>query len=198
MARTGFNFRATSGYVTDASGDIYVLITDAYPTTRSGVTFGWKETTGGGASDINNTYDPKIAGYHYVNDTTGAIRFQIDGLTGSKQIRVAAGDPSNAYDQRVSVRDSTTQQFIVSATNTSGKYLDATSTEYTPAAWPGSNTQSSAYTFSTNVTIYIGGSGASYTTLAHIEVADASAGTSIPTLTGDRYVGGFYKMSGGL
>ena len=177
MARTGFNFRSTSGYVTDASGDIYVIITDAYPTTRSGVTFGWLETGGGGASDIDSAVDARLAGYHYVANTS-SMRFQID-LTGTAKFRVAAGDKTGSYAQQVSIRDNATEKFNVTATNTAGKWYDATSAEYNAASWPGSNAQSSSYTISTHVKVYIGGGGGgSYTTLAHIEFDDTAGGAT--------------------
>jgi len=175
VARVGFNFRSTSGYVTDASGDTYVLSADVYPTTRGGVTFGYSAGTLTGASNIDNTYDPKIAGYHYQLASLGSATFRID-LTGSLQIRVGAGDKGGGYAQRINIIDSGGTKFSVNGTNTAGSYFDASTTQHTAANWPASNVQSSAYTFATYVAVVLGASGTDYTTLAHIEVADAAAG----------------------
>ena len=43
----GFDFRATSTYVTDPPTSTYVLASTAYPTTVNGVTFGWANTVAG-------------------------------------------------------------------------------------------------------------------------------------------------------
>ena len=41
----GFDFRNSSSYVMDPSGDTYVLSTTAYPTKGNGVTYGWVQAS---------------------------------------------------------------------------------------------------------------------------------------------------------
>jgi hypothetical protein len=72
----GFNCRGTSDYVTDGEGETYVLLTDAYPVTRNGVTFGYIQNADEQGpcppphylGDRHVGYDRRIAGTHGANN----------------------------------------------------------------------------------------------------------------------------------
>jgi len=88
----GFNFRGTSGYVTDGANETYVLLGDAYPVTRNGVTFGWLSAPSSG--DRDSTIDRRLAGINYTaNDGASQRDFQIDlPAAGDYIISLALGD----------------------------------------------------------------------------------------------------------
>src|SRR5581483_4227258 len=57
----GFDFRATSTYVTDPPTSTYVLAGTSYPTSRNGATFGWANTALVQSRDRNTMVDPRLA-----------------------------------------------------------------------------------------------------------------------------------------
>src|SRR5271165_7015275 len=73
----GFDFRNTSTFVTDPSGDTYVLSTTAYPTKGNGVTYGWVKTSLVNARDRNTQLDPRLAGINYATNGAPAT-FYVD------------------------------------------------------------------------------------------------------------------------
>lgn len=199
MARQGWAFRNTSGYVTDASGDNYVLPTDGYPTVRGGQNTGWVTNNPDGGDNQNTTY-PKIAGINYrQNSLSGSRNWRVD-ITGAKKIRIAAGHWSNAQTEVIDVRDSAGSKFTISANNSAGGFVDAAGTDRTAADWISNNAQSAEYTFTDHVEVRIGNSGgANYTCLSYVETDDpAAGGTVVPALDGSMLVGGLLEMSGGL
>lgn len=162
----GFNFRSSSGFVTDGTDETYVIgtgvgPTDNYPTTRNSVTFGWTNTFGSVPQDRdrNSGIDRRLAGCHFW-DAGGAAfpgLFRVDlTATGDYVIRLAAGD---AYGARstgfVEIRDNATAQVTIdhaSGYTSAANYRDAVDAEYSAANWPGSNT-STTKTFSTTTLI---------------------------------------------
>lgn len=185
----GFNFRNTSGYVTDSANETYVLgQADApYPTTRTingqSVTFGWwapgsrTNCTNGQSTSIfgenaSTIIDHRLAGANYVAPLGSniCILFRVDlPATGVYNIRVALGDQLAAYTQTATIRDNNTSVGTVAASTatTSAHFLDATGTLYTTAAWPGSNTIVSP-TFASQIFNFMMSDNTSYNTLAHI------------------------------
>lgn len=164
MSYYGFNFRATSGFVTDGAGDSPVL-GESYPTTYSnGVTAGFE--TGGDTvttRDRNNSYNSHIAGSIYCSDNGGdALQqiFRIDlTTTGSYTLNLALGDESYAYASYLSVYDtssllSTLFNGYAGALNS---FCDAAGNNYYPGPnWVAGNVPVSL-TFSTTIArFYIG------------------------------------------
>lgn len=133
----GFNFRATSGYVTDGVNETYVISTDTYPTIRNGVTFG-REDAFGFFLDRLNTNDRRLAGV--MGDATDLKRFRVDlPGTGSVSIRLALGDPSSAQSVRWVTKDNVTTLDTYIGTPPANSFIDASGVTRTAAAWPGSN-----------------------------------------------------------
>jgi hypothetical protein len=93
----GFNFRQTSGFVTDGANETYVLSGDSYPATRNGVTFGWEDAPSGDR-DRNSGIDRRLAGMNFVSSAAGAsaYRFRVDlPAAGDYAVRLAIGDEAN-------------------------------------------------------------------------------------------------------
>lgn len=141
----GFNFRATSGYVTDGTNETFVIDTDAYPTTRNGVTFGWTSApsgAGGGSRDRDNTIDRRIAGINFVGNTNTPCAFQVDlPATGIFKIQLGYGDAGgNSQSNYIDVDDSATNLISFRPQNTAATptFGDAVGSTYIAAVWPGS------------------------------------------------------------
>lgn len=143
-----FNFRQTSGYVTDVAGQTYVL-GEAYPTTRDDITFGWDVNIGNspwdGLRDRNAGVDPRFAGVNQRSTNDGdQITFRADlKETGWHRIRVAIGDysfqPENQY---VEFKDGTDSITIIedAGNSAANKWIDATGVERTDIAdWIANN-----------------------------------------------------------
>lgn len=95
MANYGFNFRASSGYVTDPAGTTYILV-QAYPQTRNGITFGWTSSTGAlNSRDRSTGVNARVAGIMFP-DSVGTFRVDLPAA-GTYNIGCAIGDA--AFDQ---------------------------------------------------------------------------------------------------
>ncbi len=177
----GFNFRATSGYVTDGAGQTY-SIGAAYPETRNSVTFGWSaDISSGGTNqcrDRNNGIDARLAGMCF-DSQNQVVYFRVDlPSTGQYTIHLALGDNVNPQTHRVTIRDTTTTLATISGSSSSNFYLDATGASYDNVGWPTMET-GVTFTFSTTqLRIYIG-DGTNNTTLAHLRVVQASTARPI-------------------
>jgi len=182
-----FNFRATSGFVTDTGGCVPVL-NEAYPHTYSnGATAGWEQTSTDGTRDRGNTVDPKLAGQNRANSTDVFREFRVDlPSTGSYDIRAAVGDLSFGYatnrvNPYASIKDTTTTLFTIVAGDTSiaaGEFYDATGVKRTSAAnWVSANAAKNL-TFSTTIfRLRIEAPTAlDYSPLAHVQVTTAGGG----------------------
>jgi hypothetical protein len=185
MANYGINFRSTSGYVTDGSGETYSL-GEAYPTTRGGLTFGWDSDRTSASRDRNAGNDRRMAGIIFLSNGFGSVAtFRIDlPSTGDWIIRAAFGDATNAQTQYVSFRDNaTTFASFSNVDSNSNEFIDASGVLRTHAAWPGSNASISHTFGSTSFFIDIGdpsGTDGNSTTIAHIYIEEAgSSATSI-------------------
>src|SRR5208337_341975 len=91
----GFDFRNTSTFVTDPSGDTYVLNTTAYPTKGNGVTYGWVNTRPVSARDRNAKLDPRLAGINFVYNGTPATFYVDLPSPGTYNVSLAMGDAGN-------------------------------------------------------------------------------------------------------
>lgn len=148
MATKGFNFRQSSGFVTDLGNDTYVLSGDSYPTTRNGVTFGWESVPGD--RDRNNAINAKLAGLCFDNGAN--TDFRVD-MTGSMKFRLAMGD-ANFLEalMAIDLRDSLGSLDRVPNSGTlttlaAENFFDPAETEHVgAAAWVASNAQTAALT----------------------------------------------------
>jgi len=110
--KIGLNFRATAGYVTDGTNETYV-VSDMYPVTRGGVTFGWN-----GAINTRDraSAQGKLGGCHYVANNTSGRRFRLDlPSAGNYRIRIASGDPGSNNYSGGTIKDNATTLIAVSA-----------------------------------------------------------------------------------
>jgi len=135
----GFNFRQTSGFVTDPADHTYVLYGDAYPVTRNGVTFGFTGAQAfGGDRDRNAGIDPRIAGLCL--DIFEELVFRVDlPGPGNYQITFAGGDASNPGRFIGDFKDGATTLFSLNL-NTEDNFIDANGTFLSTTDWPTLNT----------------------------------------------------------
>jgi hypothetical protein len=167
----GFNFRETSGFVTDGADETYVTA-DSYPTTRAGWTFGW-ESPGIDMRDRDSGVDRRLAG---ANFTSGGDDFRVDlPATGDYDVRLAAGDTTFAVQPEFTVRDDTTTFITISGSVSADNYLDAANTSRTEAAWPGSNV-AVTQTFASTILRLRKVAAGNGVYLTHLRVAEADTG----------------------
>lgn len=183
----GFNFRATSAFVTDGANETYVLDdvggdADIYPVTRNSVTFGW--VSAGGTveqRDRNAGNDPRLAGINYPATEANELTFRVDlPATGEYDVRVALGDPGNARTaMQALIRDNGVTLLTVSgSTAAANSFRDATSTELTHNNWVSSNT-AARLTFGSTIAQVVIGDSADTSTLAHVSFEQVEAGGSL-------------------
>lgn len=148
--RKGFNFRRTSTYVTDGTNETWVNFSDAsgqvgptYPATKTidgdSVTYGYISPPSDGERDRSSSVDPRLAGIHY-HGFSGTLTFRIDlPSTGIYEIHLAAGQATQTSSPSVEFYDDTTLLHTASGTSIGvGNFIDANSTVYSAASWPGS------------------------------------------------------------
>lgn len=177
----GINFRGTSAYVTDGTGETYCLgYGDVYPVSRGGYTFGW-ETNDiyVDRRDRSTSTDRRLAGQNQKsNSGTEQATFRLDlPSTGTYSVRLAMGDEnfSQGY-QYAELIDSTTTFATIADTNgtSAGQFTDATGVTRTSAADWVSNNASVSRTFSSTIfRIKIGSPSAQsdQSTIAHVSVS---------------------------
>lgn len=171
----GFNFRSTSGYVTDGTDETYVLAADSYPVTRNGVTFGLSGAVTG-AADRDSALDRRLAGIVFCDNSGSQYTFRVDlPATGNYRIRLALGDAGGAQGyQYVQVKDDTSVLFAVDDTDGTAEdnFDDAGGNNRAAAAWPTDNVAVD-HTFATTTLLVLVGSPADqagFSTLAHFSV----------------------------
>lgn len=174
-----FNFRATSGYVTDGAGETYVL-GETSSQTRDGWTFQWN-TCGDCARD-RSTSVAKFAGVNKrANDGTQNTFTVTLHSTGEKTIRAAFGDATNAGSPVYAYfYDNTTliASVVVTPNATSAnEYIDATGVLRTAANWDANNVAITHTFASTTFKLVIGSSTAQTgeTRISHLQILDGGA-----------------------
>jgi len=156
----GFDFRNTANFVTDPSGDTYVLSTTAYPTNRNGVTFGWVKTSLITGRDRNASLDPRLAGMDFANNGAPAI-FVVDlPSAGTYNLSLALGDAG--YQQcwvlcQVQFFDGNTLLATVSGGSIPlGYFYDAQGSKWSASAWPANNLSQQVTLTGTRLTVVVG------------------------------------------
>jgi hypothetical protein len=178
------NFRSTAGYVTDAAGQTYCLA-DPYPTTRAGLTFGWSVVPQGVNRSTDPANVPELAGVNYAYSGSGAADFQLDlPAAGTYSVRLALGDAGfSQTDMYCKILDgpggTTLATVLAGVAQAADQYWDATGVLRTsPAAWRADNQAATVTATGTSLVVRIaaaGGGPDGYTTIAHLEAADAGA-----------------------
>ena len=177
----GFDFRNTSTFVTDPSGDTYVLPTTAYPTKGSGVTYGWVKTSLVSARDRNAQLDPHLAGINYATNGSPATFYVDLPSPGTYSLSLAMGDDGyqQCYTQcQIQFLDGTTVLATLSKGLTRlGYFYDVTGNNWSAAQWPSNNVSQQVTLAGTRLTVVMGlsQSNGDITPLAFLGVAQVSS-----------------------
>lgn len=193
---TGIAFRASSGFVTDATDDTY-SIGEVYPVTRKSTTFGWDASMAGNSRDRLDTNPAKLAGMIYKAGDTGSSVFTVDlPSAGEYTIRLAIGDVNQpCSNQKIVIKDtSTTLSTITGASLNLNSFMDATGVDRaTPAAWLSNNVGINLTFSTTKLVVEIGGvTGGGLTALAYLSfVPVGGGGTTVTANLGAATASGF-------
>ena len=173
----GFNFRATSGFVTDGTDETYV-IGETYPITRNGVTFGWETgPTGVATRDRNSGNDRRLAGINFNDAVTTNEDFRVDlPATGDFLIRLAMGDAANPQNPKIVLKDDTTVLDTLQTSVGANEFYDATGVLRTQANWPGQNVAITR-TFGSTILRGVIGDGVNFATIAHLFLSQIKKAT---------------------
>jgi hypothetical protein len=186
----GIDFRYEPLFVTDPAGTTYYSAYDpAYPVTRGGLTFGWVTLFAGQMRDRSTSIDPRLAGIHYLTDTTAAKKkLRVDlPSSGAVDIYCALGDAGGSNNAYLEVFDDTTSLgVLVTDQGAFPNFLDATNVARSAAAWPGSNLKATK-TFSTTTAFFAitpaaSNLGKNYV-IAHLRVVQSGGGGTAYTLS---------------
>lgn len=176
----GLNFRGSSGYVTDSTGEAYVLAETSSTTrtitgTGNSVTFQWTGSVSAANRDSGN--DRRLAGINYVDNSAG-VPASLDVTlpnSGNHTICVALGDAASSQGyQLAEILDNTTSKFSVTGLTTDNHFRDAFSTDFTAAAWPAGNVCKTGISFTSGHLVMKLGATSSQTnasTIAHLYIA---------------------------
>ncbi len=179
----GWNFRNTSGFVTDTGNNTYIIAED-YPVTRNGVTFGYTQIVASflAQRDRNAAVDEKFAGLHFSNGTATPETFQIDlPAAADYVIRLSLGDFTYAQTSKAIVKDNTTTlSTITGTTSGANQYLDATGVNRTsPSDWISNNASITKTFASTTFVLHLGLSPADNCFVTHLDLDQVTAVSNI-------------------
>ena len=156
----GFDFRSTATFVTDPTGDTYVLPTTAYPTVVNGVTFGWVKTSLVGGRDRNAQLDPRLAGLNYATNGSPATFYVDLPSAGTYNVSLAMGDAGYLQCDvqcQVQFLDGNTVLATLTRGLTKAAYFyDATGNNWSAAAWPANNISQQVSLSGTRLTVVVG------------------------------------------
>ncbi len=156
----GFDFRNTSTFVTDPSGDTYVLPTTKYPTLVNGVSFGWVNTYLVQGRDRGAKLDPRLAGVNLITNGSPATFYVDLPSPGTYNVSLALGDAG--YQEcwvqcQIQFLDgSTVVAKLTEGTTNLGYFYDAIGNNWSAAAWPGSNVSQQVTLSGTRLTVVVG------------------------------------------
>lgn len=174
----GFDFRATSGYVTDPTDNAYVLDTDTYPTTRNGVTFGWTVAPTGARDRVAYTGDSaKVAGIVFGN-ANGTFRVDLPGA-GNYSLRLAMGDAGiNQTATQVLIKDNVTTVLTIGPHDTNtDEFWDASDVKRTSNTDWVTNNASVTKTFASPVLNLTLEAATSNSVIAHLFLSQLTSAT---------------------
>lgn len=179
----GFDFRGTSGFVTDPPNTTWVLA-DAYPTTRSiggtNVTFGWESgalscSDAVSAVDRSAAVDARLAGINY--DSAGGTAcsvFRVDlPSSGTYNVSLAQGDEAAFFTLSGAFYDNSSLLFTVTSSQSSVaacEFFDATGTLQTSCPNWVSNETPKSLTFGSTIFRWKQGNSSGVNTIAHIRI----------------------------
>lgn len=191
----GFEFRATSGYVTTGANHAFVNDLVVYPTVTTiggdSVTYGWEALTIGNSRDrtTGSPNAPELSGICF-NDGNlpNPSVFRVDlPATGNYSIRIAAGDFSSAQNVLFVVQDTNTALITRTEVATGGAdhYIDASLVDRASAsAWKAGNVAVTK-TFATTIFRYSMASPSSgANVISYIELAQSASSSVLNSFSG--------------
>ena len=177
----GFDFRNTATFLTDPPGSKYVLSGTVYPTTVSGVTFGWAKMFMAQARDRSTSVDPRLAGINFVSNGSPATFYVDLPSAGTYNLSLAMGDegyPQCSVQCQIQFLDgSTVLATVTGGPNNYGYFYDAEGNNWSAAAWPSANLSQQVTLTGTRLTMILGtnkGTGDN-TPIAFLGVAQVSS-----------------------
>jgi uncharacterized membrane protein len=180
----GFDFRNTATYVTDPTGDTYVLPTTAYPTMSDGVTLGWLKTSLVQGRDRSKSVDPRLAGINFANNGSPATFYVNLPSAGTYNLSLALGDagwPECSVQCQVQFLDGSTVLYTLDVGPVNlGYFYDAKGNKWSAAMWPSDNLSQQVTLTGTRLTMVVGTNKATgdFTTVAFLGVAQVSSSPS--------------------
>lgn len=176
MSNYGFNFRDSSGFVTDGANETYAISED-YPQTRNGITFGYTARPNLNTRDRNSGNDRRLAGCHFNAGGVDSV-FRVDlPSAGSWDIRLALGDASNGQVINIELKDNTTSLLTIVNVDTTAanNFLDATGAILSAANWPANNTKVTKTFASTILNLIIKTPTSAASAVAHMLISQSAA-----------------------
>lgn len=178
----GFDFRSTLAYTTDPTNCQFVNGLASYPTTNTiggdSVTYGW-ETAPSGYYDRSTVPDVRLDGINFGYLAHGTFRVDLPS-SGNYTVNLAIGDdtaPQTNHYFSINDTNSVLQSWGPFST-AAAHFVDATSTDYSAAAWPGSQAPSGSLAFATTIFRLVLLSTVTYTTIAHLNINVAGGAPS--------------------
>ena len=179
----GFDFRATLANNTDPTNCQFVNGSASYPTTKTiggdSVTYGWETPPSGSDDRTSGIIDARLDGINYGYLSNGTFRVDLPS-SGNYTVNLAIGDGTSSQTNHLfSIHDtnSVLQSWGPFSTATD-HFVDATSTDYSAAAWPGSQAPSGSLAFATTIFRLVLLSTVTYTTIAHLNINVAGGAPS--------------------
>ena len=156
----GFDFRASSNYVTDPPGDTYVLSSTAYPTTFNGTNYGWTDTNNLQGRDRSTQVDPRLAGINYALNGTPGVFYVDLPASGTYNVSLAMGDegyPECSVQCQIQFLDGNTVVGTVAAGPINlGYFYDAQENLWSASQWPTQNVSREVAISGTRLTVVVG------------------------------------------
>ncbi len=180
----GFDFRNTSGFVTDPANCTWAITADTYPQTRIGTTFGYTNGPLGGNSDNSASVDSRLAGVAIDTNVSGSPSIWRVDLphSGAWLTDVALGNQvsgeSNLY---LEIRDGATPLLTLdkAAAISANQYWDASGVLRTSDTdWVNNHTLVQVTFTGTVANVAFGKNQAARTTIAHVRFTEVV--TSVP------------------
>ena len=135
MARTGYNFRGLSTYVTDGAGETGVA-EDGVDVAKvySGSGYGYVSLTGLNTRSRSAAIDRRIAGCHYPGSGTIEWKVDLPDGPGTYNVWLLLGDNASGWNHQCVIKDGATTLTTITGTTATARWLDGAGTNNRTAA----------------------------------------------------------------
>lgn len=184
----GWDFRATSGFVTDPSNDDFNDVSTTSGTSSNGIAWAWDQTIGN-SRDRNASIDPRLAGCMFVTVPDGSRTFTVTlPSAGTYDITLALGDQGNECIENLDILDNGSVLFTVCTnvdTGAANHFIDATGVIRTSDTDWVTNNAKKRLTFTTTSAGFRLNAPSSFSnSMAHLRIDPVSGGSGGDTLMG--------------